>query len=257
MSALLKIGILLGVGTIIAFLFYTNLPESRMRMSPVSETMPAFQLLLPKPSSVLTGVLMIKGYVPKSWTFEGQFQVQVLSSGREILLSRSIPVPAPTSSEDELLLFTQSYGLPVSSGSGFLVFQNDNPSGLAENMKSYELPVEFSARAVGTAYLFDRQENVSDELCNVVTPRPVQLGLSKTPIRETLSRQLSEIDPRLTIKELSLRNGELVLVISEIPGLTSGGSCLQMSHRTRLEQSALQFPEVKHVTILPESVFQP
>lgn len=55
----------------------------------------------------------------------------------------------------------------------------------------------------------------------------------------------------------SLSNGKLDLSFTEVSGFTSGGSCRVSLLASQIKKTALQFPDVNEVNILPESIFQP
>lgn len=253
-------GILLNWYSIIPF--HADLNNPWITVAPSS--VPAYlnpQLLTPKAGDTLVGPLVIKGYVPKSWTFEGQFRMQLLDSSRRIIIEDRVPVEWDSENRKETLYFVESYNYHTQAKSGFLILQNDNPSGLPENEKSVEVSVSFSQTSPGTAYVFDLlSENAPiDSQCQVVLPRIVDIGTTKTPIRDTLNLIWMFQDPMsgLTIKSVNLKGSTLYVEIPEVPGTTSGGACQQGINRLMLEKTALQFPQVKQVKFIPDNLFQP
>lgn len=59
------------------------------------------------------------------------------------------------------------------------------------------------------------------------------------------------------IINMDFKDGILNITFNELPGFTSGGSCRVSLLRYQIEKTALQFPEIKEVNILPENIFQP
>jgi len=55
----------------------------------------------------------------------------------------------------------------------------------------------------------------------------------------------------------NLKDGELTLEFSEVPGFTTGGSCRVNILASEIIKTAKQFPEVKKVIFKPDSLFEP
>lgn len=116
----------------------------------------------------------------------------------------------------------------------------------------------------------DAQGNVG---CSTESVLPVSRSLeSENIIEETIKLLLegeitqSEEDqgfqtefPHAAFRLLSheQENGILTLMFTEVPGFTTGGSCRVGLLRAQIEKTALQFPQVEEVRILPEELFQP
>lgn len=92
-----------------------------------------------------TGPLVIKGTVDSGWMFEGTMPVLLLDSSRNEIASGSATETTPGSWQSgNPVNFSVSFTFTTEATSGFLVFKNDNPSGLPENQKTFELPVKFA-----------------------------------------------------------------------------------------------------------------
>lgn len=61
----------------------------------------------------------------------------------------------------------------------------------------------------------------------------------------------------LSLKGASLKEGNLTLEFEDLYGKTGGGSCRTNILWSQIEATAMQFPEVKHVTYSPDTLFQP
>jgi hypothetical protein len=215
-------------------------------------------LLTPQPDSTITGPLVIKGYVPKSWTFEGQFRMQLLDDKRQLIIEDRVPVERDSENQKETLYFIESYNFHTMAKSGFLVLADDNPSGLPENQKSTEIQIKFASPPTGTVYLFDQGSGNPeiDNECQIILPRAVDIGISKTPIKDTLNLLARHMHPDFYVKSLNLEDGILSIDFPDIPSFTTGGSCAQGINRLMVEKTALQFPEVKQIK-LSAGMFQP
>lgn len=239
-----------------------SLDQNTRTPSPADQPISAPQLIFPSPGGTIVGPLVIRGYVPKSWTFEGQFRMQLLDSKRNIILDDRVPVEWDSENSKNTLYFVESYNFHTNAGSGFLILRNDNPSGLPENEKSTEIKVKFSPPPVNTVYLyqFDLEEDkrICDcTACQVTLPIPVTLGNTASPIKDTLNLLAGRMHPDFYVKSLNLKNGVLSVEFPHISGFTTGGSCAQMVNMLEVKKTALQFSEVKQVQILPRSMFQP
>ncbi len=216
-------------------------------------------LQTPRSGETVTGPLVIKGQVPKSWTFEGQFQMQLLDDRRHLILTDRVPVEWDNENNKLTLDFIESYNYQTQAKSGFLVLRNDNPSGLPENEKSFEIPIKFSSSDPGTIYLFQPGTGNSeiDSQCEAVLPQPANIGVTQTPIKDTLNLLARSMHPDFYVKSLNLVNGLLTIEFPVINTFTSGGSCAQRIHYLQVAKTALQFPQVEQIKIVPESIFQP
>ena len=234
-------------------------------------------LLSPQPGSTIIGPLVIKGYIPKSWTFEGQFRVKLLDDKKQLILQDRVPVEWDNENTKDTLYFVESYNYHTTAKSGFLILENDNPSGLPENQKSMETPINFATSPSGTVYLF--YANIFEDskicdcvACQVVLPVARRLGISQTPIRDTLELLLrgeitteekkagfsSEFPhPGFSVKSLNLKNGILTIEFIDLNGFSGGGSCRTGWLAAQITSTMKQFSDVKLVRYLPDSIFQP
>lgn len=221
-------------------------------------------LLEPVSGSTIIGPLVVRGYVPKSWTFEGQFRIKVLDGARRLVFSDSVPVEVDDSSNNKTLYFVESYNIHTDSQVGYIVLLNDNPSGLEENSRQIEIPVNFSLPKTKQYYIYiwDKKEDTlmggGQPLCRVVLPEKIVLDNSTTPITDIINSLSLRIHPDFYLKGVNLDSkGILTLEFPVIPGLTSGGSCAQNIHRLEISKTAGQFSQVKQVRFLPPEIFQP
>ena len=180
---------------------------------------------------------------------------------------------------------TIEFSQPTTS-TGFIILLKDNPSGLPEHDAEVRLPVRFdfdSISATTTAqrmvklYYYNSSRD-QDEQGNIQCSRQGlvaverKIPISKSPIKDTLelflSSPLTEADREagltselplagVSLIDLALRDGDLIVKLTDPNNKTSGGSCRVSILRQQLEAVVRQFPEVKTVDFQPAELFQP
>lgn len=111
-----------------------------VRHNPESIELNKFQLIKPVGGDKLPNPFIARGYVPKNWLFEGQFNY-VLKDLNGNTVSQGT-IFADWNLPQETIPFTTEITYSSRSDSGLLIFKNDNPSGLPENEKFYSIPVK-------------------------------------------------------------------------------------------------------------------
>jgi len=234
---------------------------------------------LPKKNEKIKSPLKIEGQARGFWFFEAQFTAELYDGnnnflGRDILTAKNdwmtenfVPF------EGELTFF------PPSTTFGTLKFLSANPSGLPENQKIFEVPVQFEKLSFKKVLLYYyNPENDKDESGNIMCSRkgvvPVEreIPLTKTPIQDTikllLEGKLTEEEKArgitteyplggLKLSEANLKDGILTLKFDDPLNKTSGGACRVGILWFQIEATAKQFPGVKEVKFLSEELFQP
>ncbi|MBU0672506.1 MAG: GerMN domain-containing protein [Candidatus Margulisbacteria bacterium] len=64
-------------------------------------------------------------------------------------------------------------------------------------------------------------------------------------------------NPEFKLLTVKLKDGVLTLKFTDVPGFTSGGASRVGLLAAQIKKTALQFPQVKEVRIIPEYLFQP
>jgi hypothetical protein len=146
--------ILLSLGAVI-FLYNQNqqlkakLANYQATPTPVATQTPIANPNLPVISSPSAGAkivspLKITGTVPPGWMFEGVFPIKIVDSKEKVLAQGQAKEKVAGSWQSgNPVDFEASLTFKNSSGTGTLVLENDNPSGLPENLKTFEVPVIF------------------------------------------------------------------------------------------------------------------
>lgn len=117
----------------------------------------------------------------------------------------------------------------------------------------------------------DSSGNISCSSKGLV-PLVKKIALTSTPIQDAIktllagdtdgvgkSKGLNTEYPLegLSLKGASLKEGNLILEFEDLYGKTGGGSCRTNILWSQIKATAMQFPEVKHVTYSPDTLFQP
>lgn len=99
----------------------------------------------PQPNSEVTSPLTVSGTVPPGWMFEGSLPIQLVDADRKPLAQTAAQETVPGSWQANLpIAFTAKLTFTTTASSGFVILSKDNPSGLAENDASIEIPVRFT-----------------------------------------------------------------------------------------------------------------
>lgn len=101
-------------------------------------------ILYPSKNEKIASPLFVKGIAPSGWLFEGQLIVKLLDEKKKVIGQGVAKEEKPgTWSSGEPVAFEGNIPFSTTAKSGFVVIENDNPSGLPENQKMYEIPVNF------------------------------------------------------------------------------------------------------------------
>lgn len=107
---------------------------------------------------------------------------------------------------------------------------------------------------------------------DAIIPVTREIPVTKTPIQDTINRliagslttteknqgfQTEFPNTDFKLKGANLVNGVLTLEFTEVPGFTDAGSCRVSLLWGQIRKTALQFPEVREVRFIPETLFQP
>lgn len=100
----------------------------------------------PLVDAIVTSPLIVRGQAPGSWFFEGSFPVQLLGVDGKILAS-GLATAEGDWMTTSLVPFMATLSFPSpQSGSGTLVLERDNPSGLPEMATSVSVPIRFESK---------------------------------------------------------------------------------------------------------------
>lgn len=232
----------------------------------------------PRPNESVSSPLTITGQARGNWFFEASFPVKIFDSENK-QLGQSVAQAETDWMTSDFVSFTAILNfIQPSTKSGYLLLENDNPSGLIENAEELRIPINFSPNSITSFrpiklyyYNSDKDNNNSCSVAGLVAVDR-QLPITKTPIQDAikllLRGELSSVERAsglstefpltgLELKAASLSNNNLTLTFSDPSNSTSGGSCRAAILWAQISETAKQFPEVKTVNFLPEDLFQP
>ena len=100
---------------------------------------------VPGKHTKVTSPVIIKGTVPPGWMFEGVFPIKIVEYESGVLVQGLATEVIPGSWQSgQPVEFQASLDLPERAiGGGTIILENDNPSGLPENAKSFQIPILF------------------------------------------------------------------------------------------------------------------
>lgn len=278
--------ILLALLGLVIWLFSRPGQVSKPNEYPQINKQEAVVVVSPLPNSVINSPVVIKGKARGLWFFEASFPVKIVdANGQELGI-----VPAQAQADwmtEDFVPFEVTVGFnQPSTSSGFIVLSRDNPSGLPKNDAEVRLPIRFDLNSISAAIAPQRTVKLyyynpsrdQDEQGNIQCSRQGlvaverQIPISQSPIRDTLELFLSspilEADkstgltsefplPGVSLQSIVLKDGRLIVRLSDPNNKTSGGSCRVAILRSQLEAVARQFSEVEVVDFEPAELFQP
>jgi len=235
----------------------------------------------PRENEAVKSPLRITGEARGSWFFEASFPIKIYDENGAIL-GTAVAEALTDWMTDDFVPFqaTLNFDAPA-QGEGFIIFENDNPSGLPENAKSMKLPITFLRNAEKrTVSLFyydgkidkDAKGNIKcsegglrefkREIAgsNFIIKDTIKLLLKGELTKEEKTAELTPMFPLsgVELANASMDNNDvLTLTFNDPKNQLSGGSCRVGILRMEIEKTALQFEEVESVKFIPSTLFQP
>lgn len=249
------------------------------RQMPVERIKEGITILSPRVEEEISSPVKILGYINgDGWVgFEGQTgSVKLLdSNGNEIafgVLNAVDDWMAETVYFEANLKFISS-----KDQSGTLIFSNENPSGLPEKNKTFQLPVKLKisgGEKTKIKIFFNNNKMDSEFSCNKVfyTEREILKvpSIATVTLQELLNGPneaeksqgfFSSINQGVEIQSLVIENGIAKVDFSEQLEYKVGGSCMVSAIRAQITETLKQFPTVKSVAISingrTEDILQP
>jgi hypothetical protein len=115
--------------------------------SPTPTVTPAIdkpQISTPLPNTKVISPLVVKGIAPTGWMFEGQLVIKLLDAQRNVIVQVAGKEITPGSWQSgDPVPFEGTLTFTTNQQNVFLVIENDNPSGLPANSKTFEIPLQF------------------------------------------------------------------------------------------------------------------
>ncbi len=204
------------------------------------------QVTEPSVNATVTSPLTVTGNARGSWYFEASFPITVLDANGKKIGQGAAQALDEWMTIDLVPFSANITFTPSSTGTGTLLLENDNPSGLPENAKELRIPIVFStATRTVTLYYYDASKDKDAQgniLCSSQGLVPIERTIPRTisPIHDTinllLAGQLSEEENAqsitteyplagFTLQGANLRDdGNLTLAFADPENKTTGGS---------------------------------
>ncbi|MCX6742654.1 MAG: GerMN domain-containing protein, partial [Candidatus Parcubacteria bacterium] len=158
---------------------------------------------------------------------------------------------------------------------GTLVFMNDNPSGLKENEKIFNVPVNLQTAKMKIKVYFNNPQKdnnfqdcssvfpVEREIIKTITPAKISIEelLKGVSAIESIDGYITSIPGNVKLQKITILNGIAKVDFDEGLEKGVGGSCRVAAIRSQIVQTLKQFASIKEVVISingrTEDILQP
>jgi len=101
------------------------------------------QVESPQANQMVSSPLLVKGQARGNWFFEASFPIKIIDQNGDLILQSYI-MTSEDWMTDQFVTFEKTFEFTApASGSGFLILEKDNPSGLAEFADELRIPITF------------------------------------------------------------------------------------------------------------------
>jgi hypothetical protein len=111
--------------------------------TPATTTAPLINVSLPKENSVITSPVSVEGTARGNWFFEASAPVYVTDANGKKLGQSHIQATGEWMTTDFVPFKGSVTFTAPTTTTGFIVFENDNPSGDPERQLTFKVPVKF------------------------------------------------------------------------------------------------------------------
>lgn len=217
----------------------------------------------------LTFPFTLTGEARGNWYFEASFPVRIEDSAGHTVLSVPAMAQGDWMTTDYVPFKVELNPTEaVSTDTGTLIIQKDNPSGLPEHEASVRIPIRFSQQSIVLkAFFINNATDPNRTDCTAVEAVTRSVPQTTAVARAALEQLLlgpstaekangfvTSINSGVTIKALTITNGTAAVTFSKNLQTNVGGSCLVGGIRAQIEQTLKQFSSVKTVKISVEGV---
>jgi hypothetical protein len=230
-----------------------------------------------KEGESVSGILDITGAVKNAYFFEGNIIVGLLDANQNILKSGN-GIATTDWMTTNPVSFTSKIDTTGLSGEGYILIQNDDPSGGEGGpAKKILIPVVFdnSSQKMMSVKLYFPNNILNPEMidCSLVYPVSRMIGETKGVASATINELLkgptdeekkngyfSSIPVETKVNSIKIENGILSVDFSK-EAEYGGGSCAQAAKARSIVKTLTQFSTVKNVKLSiegnTEDIFQP
>lgn len=235
---------------------------------------------MPQPNELIKSPLEVKGEARGTWFFEANLRVNLLDANGGIVVATYGTAEGEWMTNDFVPFGSVVEFQPPVTETGILRILNDNPSGLPENERHFDVPVRFEAHAQETTRVkvffgnerFNRGDSPEFD-CRAVYPVqrliPKTLKVAEAAITELLKGPsetereggyYTNIPRGVILQKVFLENGILYVDFNTKLG-EGGGSCHMAALDSEITATGRQFSTVKEVKISingrTEDILQP
>lgn len=250
-------------------------PSAAMPSKPCSPNNPRVIINQPKSGQSVASPLEISGQARGTWFFEGSFPVKLLDKDRRQIAVVSVQAQGEWMTENWVEFGGTLSFVNSEAQDGWLVFQKDNPSGLAELDEQVEIPVKIEKTDTAKVKVFFNNGKMDPEWsCYKVFPTEREVPKTKAIARAALEELLkgptqtekeagfeTNINPGVKIQNLTVENGVAKVDFDEQLEYQVGGSCRVAAISAQIHETLKQFSTVSQVIISingrTEDILQP
>jgi spore germination protein GerM len=229
----------------------------------------------PWPNQIINSPLIVEGSAIGNWYFEARFPIELIDDQGKILGQSHVQAQSDWMTENMVLFKGEINYQVAATTTGKLVLRNDNPSGLPQNKKKFEIPVVISPSQTMAVKAFFSNNFLDPEVsCNKVFAVERLVLKTAAVAREALEQLLAgpseqekiqgyytSINSGVLIQKLTIVDGIAKVDFNETLEKNAGGSCRVSAIGAQIIETLKQFSTVKDVVISindrTEDVLQP
>lgn len=111
--------------------------------TPATDVVIEVEIDAPQPNDSVSSPLHVKGRARGFWFFEASLPISVLDINKKVLAKIPVQAKGEWMTENFVEFETDIAFTKPQTENGFLLIENDNPSGLSQNAKIFMVPIRF------------------------------------------------------------------------------------------------------------------
>ncbi|MDD4271187.1 MAG: GerMN domain-containing protein [Patescibacteria group bacterium] len=218
---------------------------------------------MPQPNQTISSPLIVEGLAIGNWYFEASFPIELIDGQGKILSQSHVQAQSDWMTENLVPFKGEINYQAAATTIGKLVFKNDNPSGLSQNEKKFEIPVVISPSQTMSVKAFFNNNNLDPEVsCNKVfaveRPAPKTAAVAGAALEQLLAGPTDQekaqgyftnINYGVKVQKLTIADGTAKVDFNQALENAVGGSCRVSAVRAQINETLKQFSTVKDVVI--------
>lgn len=210
-------------------------------------------------NDTISSPLVLSGEA-KGWFFEGTFPMKIEDANGNELYTGPVSATKDWMQEGFVPFETRATFVTPTTTSGYIILENDNPSGLPENHEQYKIPVRF---ALGETTVLQLYFQTSEGLpaCGTVFPveRPVakvtEIGakaideLLKGPLvsEREQAKAITAIPAGMLLRSLVIVGKRATVDMSSTTSVPN--ACQKETIKAQIGETLKQFPTIKTIEL--------